>query len=205
MKVSGAKAAENRAALVETAQKLLKERGFDGACVAEISREAGLTQGALYSRFKSRDALTAEALRTSLADSSAAVRALRDSAPDAIGAYLDTYVCDEHLKDPGKGCMLAACVSDLPRQTEEIAAAFAGGFQQLITELQAAFPAGTPPAAARRRAVTLLCATVGGVALARAVNAGDPCLAKEMVDALRLELEQVARGPHASDGREERR
>jgi TetR/AcrR family transcriptional repressor of nem operon len=193
MKVSGAKVAENRAALVDTAQKLLKERGFDGAGVAEISREAGLTQGALYSRFKSREALTAEALRTSLADAVAAVRDLRDRAPDALTAYLDAYLSDGHVKDVGAGCMIPACLSDLPRQDDEIAAIFAEGMRQLIESLQGAFPDGVASDTARRRAITLLCGVVGSVALARAMKAADPGLAKDVVDAARQELKGLAR------------
>ncbi|HYZ23871.1 MAG TPA: helix-turn-helix domain-containing protein, partial [Rhodopila sp.] len=54
MKVSGTKVAENRAALIATAKRMLRERGFGGAGVAEISRAAGLTQGALYGQFKSK-------------------------------------------------------------------------------------------------------------------------------------------------------
>jgi TetR/AcrR family transcriptional repressor of nem operon len=77
LKVSSAKVAEHRKALLETARRLLQERGFDGAAVADISREAGLTQGALYSQFGSKDALAAEAVRKSFAEGMAAWETLR--------------------------------------------------------------------------------------------------------------------------------
>ena len=55
MKVTKEKSAENRAALVETAARLFRERGIDGVGVAEISKAAGLTHGALYGQFPSKD------------------------------------------------------------------------------------------------------------------------------------------------------
>ena len=105
MKVSNEKVAEHREALLATAKRLLQERGFDGAAVAEISRAAGLTQGALYGQFKSKDALAAEAIRKAFADGVEAWGALRGQGPDALPAFLDTYLCQEHLQDPGQGCV----------------------------------------------------------------------------------------------------
>ncbi len=54
LKVTKEKAAENRAALVQAAGRLFRERGIDGVGVAEISKKAGLTHGALYNMALSR-------------------------------------------------------------------------------------------------------------------------------------------------------
>jgi TetR/AcrR family transcriptional repressor of nem operon len=193
VKVSSKKSAEHRAALVATARKLLKERGLGSAGVIEISREAGLTQGGLYSQFKSKNALVAEAVRTSLADGVSVLQALCETAPEPIPAYLDAYVSEDHVKDVGSSCMISACVSDLWRQDEAIAAAFADGFRRLLDVLEGTFPEDVPPDAARRRAITLFAGMVGTVALARAVEAADPDLSRELIAAGRKELEQLAR------------
>ena len=103
MKVSGKKVAENRAALVDTAKRLLQERGFDGAGVIDISRAAGLTQGALYGQFGSKDGLAAEAVRKAFADGIVAWRRLHENAPDPLAAYLDAYLSEVHLTDVGSG------------------------------------------------------------------------------------------------------
>ena len=71
MKVTKEKSAENRAALVETAARLFRERGIDGVGVAEISKASGLTHGALYGQFPSKQALVAEALTHGMAASQA--------------------------------------------------------------------------------------------------------------------------------------
>ena len=86
MKVSGKKVAEHRAALVATARRLLQERGFNGAGVAEISREAGLTQGALYGQFGSKNDLAKEVACKAFADGAANWRELREVMPDPLSA-----------------------------------------------------------------------------------------------------------------------
>jgi TetR/AcrR family transcriptional regulator, transcriptional repressor for nem operon len=192
VKVSEKKGAEHRAALVATARKLLQERGFDGAGVADISREAGLTQGALYSRFNSKDALAAEAVSQSLAESVALAQELREHTPDVLAAYLDAYVSDAHIKDVGAGCMIAACGSEVWRQNEAIGTAFAEGFRRLLETIQGAFPDGMPPKVARRRGIALLSAMAGSVAIARALKAADPGLSEEVIAAARKELEESA-------------
>jgi TetR/AcrR family transcriptional repressor of nem operon len=97
VKVSERKVAEHRAALMETARRLLQERGFDSAGVAEISREAGLTQGALHGQFKSKNAVAREAACKAFADGAASWRKLREAVPDPLSAHLDAYLCESHM------------------------------------------------------------------------------------------------------------
>jgi len=191
LKVSRKRVAEHRAALVDTAKKLLQERGFDGAGVLDISREAGLTQGALYGQFKSKDALAAEACRDAFAKGAAAWQHLGDGTPDALLAYLDTYLSDEHVRDVGAGCLMAACVSEVRRQAPAVGEAFAGGFETMVDLVRRALPAATPPECARARALALVSAMVGAVTLARALQQSDPTLAAETIAAARAELRSL--------------
>ena len=192
MKVSGKKAAENRAALVDMAKRLLQERGFGGAGVVEIRREAGLTQGALYGQFGSKDVLAAEAVRKGFADGAAAWGELSENAADPLAAYLDAYLSEDHLTDVGSGCVLAACLSEVRRQDPTIGAAFTDGFAGMVDLVQRAIPSAAAPDDARRRALAMLSGLVGSVALARAVAAIDPALAREIIAAARDELQRMA-------------
>jgi TetR/AcrR family transcriptional regulator, transcriptional repressor for nem operon len=194
VKVSGKKVAEHRATLVATAGRLLQERGFDGAGVAEICREAGLTQGALYGQFKSKHALAREAACKALADGAASWRELRQAVPDPLSAYLDAYLCESHVKDAGSACLMAACVSDVPRQDEQIGAAFAEGFRNMVALIEDALPEGVSKEVVRRRALTLASAMIGSVAMARSLEKTDPELAREIIAAAREELEHLAVG-----------
>jgi AcrR family transcriptional regulator len=54
--------------LVVAAASVFAERGYDGAGVAEIARRAGLTTGAIYSRFSGKAELLAAAISAFTAD-----------------------------------------------------------------------------------------------------------------------------------------
>jgi len=195
LKVSSAKVAEHRKALLETARRLLQERGFDGAAVADISREAGLTQGALYSQFGSKDALAAEAVRKSFAEGMEAWETLRGKDAGALEALLAAYLGEEHTNNPGAGCALAACVSEIARQDAAIGAAYADGFCQLVETVQQVLPIDVPPDEARSRATALLAGMVGSVAIARALAKADPELARRVLAAGREQLRRLATEP----------
>ena len=173
-------------------RRLLQERGFDGAGVAEISRQAGLTQGALYGQFKSKDALAREAACKTFADSAANLRALREAVPEPLSAFIDAYLCELHVTEAGSGCLMAACVSDVSRQDPSIGAAFAEGFRNLAGFVEDALPGDIPKDVARRRAFALVAALVGSVAMARALEKADPELSRNILAAARTELDQLA-------------
>jgi TetR/AcrR family transcriptional repressor of nem operon len=195
LKVSSEKVAEHRKALLETARRLLQERGFDGAAVAEISREAGLTQGALYSQFRSKDALAAEAIRKSFAEGQEVWGALRGQDPGAVEALLTSYLCEAHANDPGTGCALAACVSEIARQDAAISAAYAEGFRQLIETVGETLPVAGSAAEARSRAIAMLSGMVGSLAVARALAKADPELSAAVLAAGRKQLLRLATEP----------
>lgn len=188
MKVSGQKVAQHRAALVATAKRLLKERGFDGAGVVDISREAGLTQGALYGQFKSKDALLLAACREAFAEGTATWGRLCATMPDALSAYLDTYLSDAHVEDVGNSCPMTACVSEVSRQDPAIAATFADGFRTLVDAVERALPGAEAGSASQERALALVAAMVGSVALARAVKPTNPRLSQDIITAARKQL-----------------
>src|SRR3979409_283203 len=89
LKVTKEKAAENRAALVQAAGRLFRERGIDGVGVAEISKKAGLTHGALYAQFPSKEALAAEAFASAFKQGFERMTADRDG---RTGGARDLFV-----------------------------------------------------------------------------------------------------------------
>ena len=66
MRVSCVQAAENRQAVIDVASRLFRERGFDGIGLKELMQGAGLTQGAFYKQFASKEDLVAQASRRAL-------------------------------------------------------------------------------------------------------------------------------------------
>ncbi len=101
-------------------------RGFDRLSVAEVARAAGLTHGALYSHFQSKDALAAEATKRAFDD------CLRDFTGLTATEFLQQYLSTRHRDDPEEGCPTAALASEIPRQPAESQAAFRNGIEGFI-------------------------------------------------------------------------
>jgi TetR/AcrR family transcriptional repressor of nem operon len=186
MRKSREAAAESRRNIVETAAKLLRERGL-GVGLADIMAAAGLTHGGFYRHFASKEALVAEVLQLAL-DEKAESLVARDglSAREALKAYVALYLSGLHVDNPGKGCPIAALGAEAAR-SDETARALAAGAEKLAANFAADLNGGTAddPIEARRRAVAMLASMVGAVVVARAV--GDSPLRAEVLDALRAE------------------
>ncbi len=56
-KPKGDKRARTRAALLDAARALIREKGFERTTLEEVARRAGMTTGAIYGNFKNRDEL----------------------------------------------------------------------------------------------------------------------------------------------------
>src|ERR1041384_339141 len=67
MRVSRAQAAKNRETVINVASRLFRQRGFDGIGLKDLMKGAGLTQGAFYKQFASKEDLAAQASRRAMA------------------------------------------------------------------------------------------------------------------------------------------
>lgn len=183
MKVSKAQAAENRAALVTIASRRLREQGFDGIATSEIAKAASLTHGALYSHFKTKEALAAEGLTEAFRECHGNFAKL-----DAQG-WLEAYLSIGHRDAPDQGCPMAALVSEVPHQGEAIQERFAAGADAFVGLAGETFGAPERPAAETRSdALFKVAAMMGGLALSRALRTADPVLSEAVLGAVRDRL-----------------
>src|SRR5882762_5110115 len=185
LKVTKEKAAENRAALVQAAGSLFRERGIDGVGVAEISKKAGLTHGALYAQFPSKEALAAEAFAAALKGGSEQMTADRDGRPTTLTDYLDYYLSFDHRDNLATGCPMAASASEVARQDRVVSERFTEGFEQLVALMERGLGASPVKAENRQRARAMMAAMIGGVAASRAVAKADPKLSNQILRAVR--------------------
>jgi TetR/AcrR family transcriptional repressor of nem operon len=184
MKVSKQRATENRDAIVQVAAAQLRERGFTQMSVADVAEAAGLTHGALYSHFKSKEALQAAAVERAFEDCVAAFAGL------TAEQFLSRYLSEQHRDNAGHGCPTAALVSEMPWQSEEARAAFYEGFGRFAAMLKATLQ---PLEAAGERDLTMLAfaAMTGTLAISRAVQGVDPALANSVLHAVAGQLREV--------------
>jgi TetR/AcrR family transcriptional repressor of nem operon len=180
VKVSKAMAAQHREALLTAACRLFREKGFDKVGIAEIAAAAGLTHGAFYTHFSSKEALCIEAITAMVRRT---VEGLK-TAP-ALDVYFDAYLSPLHVLARGEGCPFAALGGDAVRQSEAIRTSFSRGVEQLIDAFtQAAGSDDEPDSPARRaRAINSLALLIGGLTLAR--SAASEGLRDEILSALR--------------------
>jgi len=196
MKVTKEKAAENREALVSAAGRLFRERGIDGVGVAEIGKTAGLTHGALYAQFSSKDALAAEALAYGLARSNAAMtRGVDERHESPLTHYLDFYMSTERRDDMVNSCAMAASASEIARQDEAVSASFSNGFLETVAIVEAALGDGASDIDAHHRALAIVSAMIGGIAVARATKKSRPDLSDQVLDAVRRMVGEIGGEP----------
>ena len=166
--------------IVTTAARAIRRRGYGGAGVAEIMKEAGLTHGGFYAHFDSREAMLAEAADRAGAETVATLERVAAAAPpeEALQAIIRTYLSKAHLEAVETGCAVAALGSEMPRQTPQVRRAATRRIKEMIDLVGRHSPDWGQPGAHERALVTVATA-VGALVLARAVD--DPKLS----DALR--------------------
>jgi AcrR family transcriptional regulator len=168
--------------IVAVAARAIRRSGYEGTGVADIMKEAGLTHGAFYAHFTSREAMLAEAARRACAESAAAAADVAASVPPgkALASMLGTYLSKEHLEQVDTGCPLAALGSETSRQTPEVRRVATRHIKEMIDLLARQSPDWGQPAAHERALVTIA-TMVGALVLARAVD--DPGLSDGLREA----------------------
>jgi TetR/AcrR family transcriptional repressor of nem operon len=185
MRISKEQAAENRDALIRAAGKLIRERGIDGVGVAEISKAAGLTHGALYAHFRSKEELALAALSQGLEQSGAQLQEAGQDGMAGLLRFVDAYLSVDGRDDYAGTGPIAASASEIGRQDRSVSVRFAEGFQELVAAFERELAAACPGDEARERAMTVLSVLVGAQAVARGAAKGDPALSEEVLRAAR--------------------
>lgn len=168
--------------IVSVAARAIRRSGYDGTGVADIMKEAGLTHGAFYAHFASREAMLAEAASRACAESAAAAADVVAKEPPgtALAAMLGAYLSNAHVENVELGCPLAALGSETSRQAPEVRRVATRHIKEMIDLVARQLPDWGRPSAHERALVTLS-TMVGALLLARAVD--DPGLSDSLRDA----------------------
>lgn len=198
MRVSRTRAEENRQTVINVASRLFREHGFDGIGLKDLMASAGLTQGAFYKQFESKDDLVAQASRRALED---AYRRWSDAAAaspqDPLGAVIAFYLSAGHREDRMDGCPVVALGSDAARQSADVKASFEAGIHEYL-DLLGRWVQDVDGEEPDSRAMAALSIMVGAVLLSRAVN--DECLSKRFLQTAARSLEAMSSAGDARRG-----
>ncbi|RYF07072.1 MAG: TetR/AcrR family transcriptional regulator [Comamonadaceae bacterium] len=165
--------------IVAVAARAIRRSGYAGTGVADIMKEAGLTHGAFYAHFASREAMLAEAAARACAESAAAAADLVAQVPSekALPAMLAAYLSQQHHDQAETGCPLAALGSETARQAADVRRAATRHIKEVVDLLARQSPDWGQPRAHDQALVTLS-TMVGALVLARAVD--DPGLSERL-------------------------
>jgi TetR/AcrR family transcriptional regulator, transcriptional repressor for nem operon len=136
-------------------------------------KKAGLTVGGFYKHFKSRDALVAEAVGSSLDMWKDRFDAATAGGPRfTYDSLVDEYLSEAHRNHPGTGCPVGALAGDLARSDKHTRAVatrkIRDNIELLATLIRDKNKTGMDTA--RSRALVTYCAMVGAISMARAVS-----------------------------------
>jgi len=193
MRLTKEQTAKNRRKIIETAARMFRERGIEGASVIEVMKAAGFTHGGFYNHFTSKEELVAEASRAAFSDTVLGLTSLAstDTNGRQFAQSLRRYLSAGHRDNFAWGCPVAAFAGEMSRQGGELQAAYAEGIEEFlkVCESQASGKRGAGrKGTGRRKAMQLLANLVGSLTLARAVAAADPKLSDEFLAAGRRGL-----------------
>lgn len=195
MRISKEKAAENRASLIRAASKLIRERGIDGVGVAEISKEAGLTHGALYAHFKSKEELALEALAYGLDQTATRMYSATVNGMPDLGAYLDAYLSLDARDDYAGRCPMAAAASEIGRQDRAISSRFAEGYMVMVRAFERQIANNAPGGDALGRAMVVVATLIGSMSVARGSAKGNPQVSEQVLAAARTLVDEMMHAP----------
>jgi len=121
MRYSASHKAETRQRLIEQAGSLSKKNGFATTGVDALMASVGLTGGAFYSHFSSKDELLKEIIQKELMDTLKRFLPEDDNcSTNALRQLLALYLSPTHVKHPELGCPLPILSNEVARSTDDI-------------------------------------------------------------------------------------
>ena len=164
--------------IIDVASRQFRGHGVAAVGLAGIMSDAGLTNGAFYTHFDSKEDLVRAVLLSGL---DRREERLRSVASDNAGleTMIRDYLSPRHRDHAGTGCPTAALVAEVARHPKATRDAFTAKVSTFIELIATQIQAGSPDER-RRNAVAIYGLIVGTLQLARAVN--DKKLSDEILE-----------------------
>jgi TetR/AcrR family transcriptional repressor of nem operon len=156
-----------RLRILDVASRQFREQGVAAVGLAGIMADAGLTNGAFYAHFGSKEDLVREVLantgkRREMWQTAAESRA-------GLETTIRNYLSPRHRDNPGGGCPASALVAEIARHPKATREAFTEKAADII-ELIATHLHDETDRERRRKAIAIYGLMVGTLQLARAVT-----------------------------------
>ena len=167
-----------RRRIIEMAGRRLKRDGIDGSGVATLMADAGLTNGAFYAHFASKDDLVATTVADQLREQRESLSAVTRGRA-GVEQYVRAYLSVQHRDNPEDGCPSAALLDEIGRSTDATRQAYTDGLLAVIDDIAARL-VQEDPQSARVKTLSVFAMMVGTLQLSRAL--ADRQLADDVLD-----------------------
>ncbi len=157
-----------RQRIIDMASRQFRESGVAAVGIASIMSGAGLTNGAFYAHFKSKEDLVETVLTNALQRREERLRTAAEG-NQGIEAVVREYLAPSHRDRPSGGCPTAALVAEVARHPKATREAFTEKVSTFIELITTQIREGSADER-RRRAMAIYGMMVGTLQVARAVN-----------------------------------
>lgn len=115
MRYSAEHKAQIRDKLLTSSGAIAKQGGFAATGVDGLMKAIGLTGGAFYSHFPSKDDLFAAIVERELGNSGSVLAGSGDGGPEKLRRCLDLYLSMAHVQRPDSGCAIPTLGPEIAR------------------------------------------------------------------------------------------
>jgi len=161
-----------KATILDAAGRGFRSCGYGGIGVDGLAKQAGMTSGAFYGHFKSKDAAFNEVIEQGLTKLAHTITAMQEQHGDGwITEFIDFYLGIRRTCDIAESCTLQSLSSEVIRACDDTKATY----KTRIGKVAAVVAAGLthiPETERMDKAWALLSLLSGGVTVARAVGDG---------------------------------
>lgn len=162
---------QSRHKILDAAGQRLRAEGLQGAGIAAVMKDAGLTHGAFYSHFSNKDELAQAALVHALKDNRQGWigKPKKELWHQRLGRLAKRYLTPAHRCSLDDSCALASLSSEAGRADEAFKHIYEQELLKSLSEIcQQDFAQADPKQA--EEALAFMALMVGSITLSRAVN-----------------------------------
>ncbi|XUM19665.1 TetR/AcrR family transcriptional regulator [Bradyrhizobium oligotrophicum S58] len=177
---------EAKAKLLEAAGRGFRRLGYGGIGVDGLAKEAGVTSGAFYGHFKSKDAAFENAALAGLDELRAGIASLQEElGAHWAEAFIAFYLGERLTCGLDASCGLQSLTPDVTRASETIKASYGAALERVARQMAKGLQ-GSSEQVRLQKAWALMALLSGGVTMARSVAS------REARDAIAAHLKQAA-------------
>jgi AcrR family transcriptional regulator len=184
MRYSADQKAKSKKAILSAAGKRLKKEGFNGIGVDGLAAEAGVTSGAFYSNFSSKEELLKELVGQLVGHPFSGFESgnfgnLNEN-QKLLLKFIQGYLSYEHTANIENGCVIPALSADVARSGIAVRRVYQKRMNILIEKMTTALK-GNTELKRRAKAWSILSIMVGAISISRALPEGEE--SREIIDA----------------------